>query len=388
MNTNLLRQSLMVSAVSLAALPQRRWSCLVIIVGMGCVVGVLLAMLSVTSGLTRMNRAGAPADRVIIVPRQADSEVQGGLSRDAAATILSAPGIARTSDGKPRGSAEVVTQLPPVEGFAEGSLGVRGVGPTGIALRSEFRIVSGRLFRRGLHELVVGEAARRMYGLKLGDTMILPDGDWPIVGIFAAGGGSLESQLLADIDTLMATLRTNDFGSVLLRLASPTDFDRFRQWVMTNPTLSVDVERQADYYVRRHSGVMGFFELIALTVVTLLAIGALFGSVNIMYGAVSARTREIGTLRAMGFGAVPIAVSVILEALVLSLLGAVLGACVAWFVSNGKLNAAGSPVFENYISPRLVAIGMVWALGLAVLGSLFPAIRAGRLSVAEALRAT
>jgi putative ABC transport system permease protein len=382
-----LRQSVVVSLLSLAEVPQRRWSSLVIVVGMACVVGVLLSMLSVTSGLLRAHFAASDPRRVIVVSQQASNENQGGLSREAVATIASAPGIRRGADGKVLASAEVVSQLPPAEGFAEGSLNVRGIGPVGLAIRPELRIVAGRMFGRGHHELIVGQAAHRMFHVKIGDVMILPDGDWRIVGIFSAGGGFLESELMADAGTLQTSARRTDFGSVLLQLDTPAELVKLRQWLQANPTLSVDAYPQPDYYLRKVSGVTGFFTAVALTVTTLLAIGALFGSVNIMYGAVSARVREIATLRAMGYESVPIAVSVVLEAIFLSLFGAAIGAGAAWLISNGKLNTAGSPVFENYVSPRLLAIGFGCAVVLALLGSLFPAIRAGRLSVADALRA-
>ena len=384
---NALRQSVVVSRISLAGLPQRLWPSLVIVVGSACVIGVLLAMLSVTAGLIRAYRSGDDPRRVIIFGKSSSGE-QHGLARAAAGTLLNAPGIGRDSEGKPLADAELLVQLPPVPGFAEGSLQLRGIGPAGIAIRSELRFIAGRMYQRGLHEVIIGNAAHRAFGLNVGDFVIMPDGKWPVVGVFAAAGGILESELLADGETLMSATGTNDFGSMLAQLESPAALETLRAWLTSNPTLSVGVEKQADYYARTVASLTRFFSLMAVVVSTMLATGALFGAINVMYGAVSARTREIATLRAIGYESLPIAVSVICESLMLSLLGATLGAGIAWLISNGKLNSIGSSVFENSITPRLLAIGFAWAVVLAVFGSLFPAIRAGRLAIAQGARPT
>jgi putative ABC transport system permease protein len=384
---NTLRQSLVVSRISLAGLPRRLWPSLVIVVGAACVIGVLLAMLSVTAGVVRAYRSGDDPRRAL-VHGKSSSGGQDGLSRAAVATILNAPGIARDSAGKPLADAEVHVQLPPVTGFAAGSLQLYGIGPAGIAIRSELRFVAGRMYQRGLHEVIIGNAAHRLFGLSIGDFVIMPDGKWPIVGIFSAAGGILESELLADGETLMSTTGTNSFDSMLVQLENPAAFDALRSWLTTNPTLSVGVETQADYYARSVASLTRFFSFMAVVVGAMLAVGALFGAINIMYGAVSTRTREIATLRAIGYESLPIAISVVFESVVLSLLGAMLGTGIAWLISNGKLNSIGSAVFENSVSPRLVAIGFAWALALALFGSLFPAIRAGKLEIAEAARAT
>jgi putative ABC transport system permease protein len=384
---NVLTQSFVVSRIGLAGLPQRLWPSLVIVVGTACVIGVLLAMLSVTAGVVRAYRAGEDPGRVIVYGKSASGETHG-LTREAAGTILNGPGIARDSVGKPLADAEFLVQLPPVPGFAQGSLQLRGIGPAGVTLRPELQLNAGRMYQRGLHEVIVGNGAHRAFGLNVGDFVIMPDGRWPVVGIYSAAGGIVESEVLADGETLMPTTGTNGFGSMLVQLESPAAFDTLRAWLTTNPTLAVGVDRQADYYANTVASLTRFFSFMALLVGTMLAIGALFGAINIMYGAVSARTREIATLRAIGYESLPIAISVVCESLVLSLLGAALGAGLAWLISNGKLNSIGSAVFENSVTPRLMAIGFGWAVVLAVFGSLFPAIRAGKLEIAEAARAT
>lgn len=385
---SLLSQSLVVSRLSLASLRQRGWSALVIVVGTACTIGVLLAMLSVTAGLLHAARAGGDPLEVIIHSQQSSGELGGGISRADVATILSAPGIATGADGKPIGDAQLVRQLPPAAGFAEGSLQLRGIGPGGVALQRGFHIVAGRMFRPGLHEIVVGAGANRQFDLKVGDRMILPDGDWPIVGIFSSQGGTVEGLLLADAKTLMTSMRVPDFGSVLVRLENPAALGKLQQWLSSNPTLAVVAERQTDYYLRMVAGPTEFYTVIAIVVGMMLGIGALFGAVNIMYGAVNTRTREIATLRAVGYEAWPVGIAVLLEAILLACAGAALGCGIAWWVFNGKLNSIGSQIFANAVSPRLVAIGFGWAVSIAVLGALLPAIRAGRLAVAQALRPT
>lgn len=383
---NVLRQSVIVARIGLAGLPQRLWPSLVIVVGAACVIGVLLAMLSINAGLMRAYRTGDDPRRVIVLGKSSSGSLRG-LSREAAATILNAPGIARDAAGKPLADPKLAWQLPPVLGFAQGSLQLYGIGAAGLGIHTELHFVAGRIFRRGLHEVIIGDAAHRAFGLKLGDFVIMPDGKWPIVGIFSTGGSILESQLLADGETVMSSTSMNSFDSVLVQLKDPSSFEALRSWLTTNPTLSVVVERQSDYFARSVASLTRFFSFMAVIVAAMLAIGALFGAISILYGVVSARTQEIATLRAVGYESLPIAISVVVESLVLSLLGALLGMGLAWLISNGRLNSIGSSVFENTVSLDLMAIGLAWAAVLAICGALFPAIRAGRLEIAEAARA-
>jgi putative ABC transport system permease protein len=234
--------------------------------------------------------------------------------------------------------------------------------------------------------VIIGVAAARAYHLHVGDTIILPGGTWPIVGTFADDGSILESQFVGDADTLMTAGQMSGLGSVIVRLESPNAFEAFEQWLATNPALKVTAERQSDYSLRSANQYSAFFTELTYVVGTIMALGALFGIVKLTYAAVSVRTREIATLRAFGYQPVPVAVAVLLETTVLSLAGALLGAGAAWILFNGKHEAALHNVFDLSVSQRLVALGVVWALVFALLGGLPPAIRAPRLSVADALR--
>ena len=190
---------------------------------------------------------------------------------------------------------------------------------------------------------------------------------------------------MADAQTLMATTRRAGFGSVVARLVDPDEFETFRTWLTTNPTLRVTAERQSDYYLRL--GSQGrFYDTMAFVVGAVMSFGALFGAVNILYSSVRARAREIATLRAMGYEPVPLGVSVVFEALFLSLLGAIAGIVLAWSLVDGH-ESGSSMVFKWSISPTLIALGIGWAVMLALFGSLLPAIRAARIPVAAALRA-
>jgi putative ABC transport system permease protein len=379
-----LTQSLTVTRLSIAGLRPQLWSSLVIVVGMACVTGVLVSMLSVTAGMLRVLADSGDPGRAIVLPARDLDERGADLTPALVGTILNAPGIARSADGQAIGDAEVVVNVPPADGFAQGSLNIRGIGPQGMALRPELRMVAGRMFRSGRQELMVGAAGARTFHYKVGDKIIMPDGDWPIVGVFI-GGGAIESQLMADAQTLMASTRRSGYGSVLARLVDPGQFETFHRWLTTNPTLRVTAERQSDYYTRQ-GGQNHFYNTMAYFVGAVMSFGALFGAVNILYSSVRKRTREIATLRAMGYLPLPVAISVVFESLFLSVLGAIAGILVARALLDGH-ESGSSIVFRWSISPALMALGLGWAIMLALFGSLFPAIRAARVPVAAALRA-
>jgi len=246
-------------------------------------------------------------------------------------TIADAPGLLRGRDGKAVASAEALV-LTPVTRKADGkpvTAAVRGVGPVGAAVRPEIRLVEGRMFRPAVRELVVGRAARNQFrGLDVGDHIELHDGDWTIVGTFE-GGGEHDSEMLADAETLLSAFQRNQFQSVTALLASPADFQLFRDSITANPALHVDVKRENEYLAEQSKPLRQLYSTIAYGVGGIMAIGALFGALNTMYSAVSARTREIATLRAIGFGPAAVVLSVFVEALLLALTGAAIGALVS-----------------------------------------------------------
>ena len=249
-----LRACLAAIWLNLASLRQRLWPALVVVAGVACVVGVLLSMLSVTVGLRQAwQRAGSP-DRAIILPASAQDEGDGTISRSQAVIIQDAPGIARDAKGRAIADSEMLTGLD-VRRRATGGHGfilLRSFGPEALAVRPEFHIVAGRMFRPGKHELIVGaEAPGQFLGVGLGDKVEMPDGPWPVVGVFRTNDDVVQSELVADSDTVMAVLRHPDYNSVIVRLAGPDGLAALKRAITTNPALSVTVERQSDYYNRR-----------------------------------------------------------------------------------------------------------------------------------------
>jgi putative ABC transport system permease protein len=352
---------------------------------MACVVGVLLSMLSITRGYLRIYEiAGNPA-RAIVTSVGSGNEYGSTITLDDLGLILSAPGIKKDRVDAALASAENSITIP-VEGFADGDLLVRGIGPHGVSLRPGFRIVTGRYFRPGVRELIVGVGAERAFRLPVGSHVIMPDGEWPIVGAFSAAGGLLESELVSDSTMLMTSSRKNAFNSVLVDLQGSASFGAFDRWLERNPSLHVKVERQTDYYRRTSAEDANFFQVLAYTVGAIMAIGAIFGAAKILYAMVSVRAREMATLRTFGFAASAVAVSVLLESILLCLAGGTLGAGLAWLAFDGRPTAYTNNVFHLAVTPRMIASALGWATALAIVSGGVPALKAGRLQIATALR--
>ncbi len=385
----MIRQIFIVAGLNFRSMKQRVWQSLVIVTGMGATIGVLLSMMSLTEGLHQAYlKAGDPM-RAIVVSQGVENEPGSTITRAMAPLIIDAPGIAKDSDGTPLADRGINASLPVIRlNGTKGNTTMRGVGPKALKVRPEIQLVAGRMFQAGKREMIVGVGAQAQYrNMKIGDKVILPDGEWPIVGSFKSGD-VLEGQVLGDVDTVMTATRRKNYNTILVRLASHDSLDTFKKALTTNPALSVSVERHSDWYQRFTAGFTAFLTGLAYAVGIIMAIGALFGCLNTMYAAVSTRGREIATLRALGFGAFPVAVSVILEAVVLSVGGALIGAAIAWALYDGKQDVFGNNIFYLKVSPGLIELGVIWAFIVALLGGLFPSIRAARRPVVEALRAT
>ncbi len=385
----MLRQIWIVSALNFKSLKSRFWQSMVIVVGLAATVGVMLSMLSVAAGMRQAYLNAGDPNRAIVVSKGVEQEGQSAITRAMAPMIAAAPGIAKDKGGKPLADRNLNMGVPVLR--KDGSKGfttMRGLTEVGQGVRPELKIVQGRMFQSGKREMIVGVGAQMMFQhMQVGDKVILPDGEWPIVGVFATGD-LLEGQLVGDTETLITSLHKTSYNTVLVRLTSPDALNRLKSALTTNPTLSVDVIRHSDWYARIASQSTFALALLGYTVGTVMAIGALFGCLNTMYSAVSTRGREIATLRALGYSAFPVAVSVILEAVLLSITGALIGAGIAWALYDGKQDLFGNSVFHLSVSPAQVQLGVIWAAVVALLGGLFPSIRAARRPVVEALRAT
>ncbi len=385
----MLRQIFIVSALNFKSLTSRFWQSMVIVVGLAATIGVMLSMLSMSAGMRQAYLNAGDPGRAIVVSKGADQEGQSTITRADAPLIADAPGIAKDKDGKPLADRGLNMGVPVLR--KDGSKGyttMRGLADKGQGVRPEMHIVAGRMFEPGKREMIVGVGAQTMFQhMQVGDKVILPDGEWPIVGVFATGD-LLEGQLLGDTETLLSAMHKTAYNTVLVRLASPDSLDTFKRALTTNPALSVTVERHSDWYKRVASESTFALALLGYVVGAVMAIGALFGCLNTMYSAVSTRAREIATLRALGYGAFPVAVSVILEAVVLAVTGALIGAGIAWALYDGKQDVFNNSVFHLSVSRAQFELGVTWAVVVALAGGLLPSIRAARRPVVEALRAT
>jgi putative ABC transport system permease protein len=307
--------------------------------------------------------------------------------------IETAPGIARTPEGKPAVSPEVLmaVNLPRRSNGELIAASVRGITSTALAVRPEIQLTSGRMFTPGLRELVVGQTMPDTFrDLSLGDRPSFLGGEWIVVGTFSSNGDAHESEMLTDATTLMSAGQRTVYNAATVQLESPDRFDEFKAAVTSNPNLKVDVQREVDYYTAQATGIATLLKVVANVIGTIMATGALFGALNTMYSAVSARTVEISTLRAIGFGSTAVVVSVLAEALVLALIGALAGAALAWLFFNGNAVTTGGVLtqvtLQLDVSAPLIITGMIWAIAIGLIGGLFPAVRAARQPVAIGLR--
>jgi putative ABC transport system permease protein len=380
--------------MNLRSLPQRLWTSAVIVIGIAGVVGVLVSVLAMGTGFSNaMTSTGRPG-YAIVLRSGSTNETGSSIGVDAAQTIMDAPGIARLPDGKPAASPEMfvsVNMLRKEDGGRSGIV-VRGVTPAGIAIRTEIKLTEGRMFTPGLRELIAGRGAQSEFaGLEVGDEVMLRDGPWSVVGTFTAAGTAEESTLFTDSNTLMSGYQRNVYNSVRMKLESADAHQGFSDALTTNPTLSVNVMTEQEYYRQAAQNVDSLFSVITYVVGVIMAIGAVFAAINMMYSAVSARSVEIATLRAIGFGAGGVVASVLAEAFVLAVIGAAVGAAIAMLLFNGNTvslgGTVGSIVTEMRVTPALIGAGIGLACFVGFLGGLFPAIRAARLPVATALRA-
>jgi putative ABC transport system permease protein len=391
----MMRQFAAISWMNLQTLPQRLGASSVIVVGIAGVVAVMVSVLAMSAGFRHTLADAGRADRAIVLRGGSDAELNSNLTRTDIATISNAPGIARDGSGAALLSSELVTvvNVPRVDTGTDANVTLRGVGLTLTGVRPELKMIDGRLFRPGVRELIVGAGAVKQFrGLSTGSVLHLRNADWTVTGIFTSNGDVHESELLADVDTVGSTIERSGYSSAVALLDSAADFTGFKDALTTDPQLKVDVEREPDYYAAQSQQLTKTINIVGKTVAVIMGIGAMFGALNSMYSAVAARGREIATLRAIGFGALPVLLSVMVEALLLSLLGGIIGAGLAWLFFNGHTvstlgGAFAQVVFKLTVTQGLILTGIAWACVIGMLGGFFPALRAARLSVADALRA-
>jgi putative ABC transport system permease protein len=398
---NWLTQVGAVTATAVRTIPQRRGASAATVFGIAGVVVVFIAVLSIGEGFRRTMRAAGSPDNALILRNGSDSEMMSVLLGDATDIIAQTPGIAHgaPAPGEPSialSSAElfVVVDVPKRSTGTPANVPLRGVQPAAFAVRPGLQITSGRKFEWGKNEILVGAGAQRAFrGLEVGSRLRWGQNEWTVVGTFAAGGAVWESELWCDAAVLQpAYRRGNSFQTVLAKLESPAAFDRFKDTLTTDPRLDLQVLRETEYYANQGRTLNGIIRGLGFTISILMAIGAVFGALNTMYSSVSARTREIATLRALGFGAGPVVVSVLAEAMLLALAGGGIGALVAYFGVDGfrtstlNWDTFSQVTFAFDVTPGLVLSGTLFAVAMGLVGGLFPALRAARLPVTAALR--
>jgi len=318
-----------------------------------------------------------------------------GFGREETRIIADKPGLARRSEGA-LSSAElfVIIDLPKRSTGTDANVPLRGVEPAAFHVRQDLKIIKGRAFDWGKNEVIAGTgAAQEFAGLEVGNKLKVGRNEWSVVGIFSAAGGTGESEVWTDAKVLQQAYHRGDsFQSVYATLTSPDAFNQFKDALTTDPRLNVKVLRQTDYYAEQSTVLTTLITTLGVLIASLMAVGATFGALNTMYSSVSARTREIATLRALGFGSGAVVASVMLESLAVALFGGALGAGVAYVACNGfhaatvNWQSFSQVTFAFAVTPPLLMQGIIWATVIGLLGGLFPAIRAARLPLAAALR--
>jgi putative ABC transport system permease protein len=391
-----LTQTLAVLMLNIRTIPARLSSSAVAIVGIAGVVVVFVSVLSIAAGFTAVMQGSGSPDRALVLRTGADSELTSGVTGPDVDIIKQAPGIRRGDTGiLAAGELLVIIDLPKKSTpDAPANVPVRGVSAESIAMRKEFSIVEGRMFRFGTNEVVVGRGASGQFaGLTVGNTVISGQNRWAVVGTFEADGGVAETEVWADARTLQGAYRRgNTYQSVLAQLDSRDSYDAFRDWLTANPQLSVAIRRENEYYATQSQAMSRLIRTIGFGIAGLMGIGAVFGAILTMYTAVATRAREIATLRALGFNTGSVLVSILVESLVLGAIGGVIGGAAAYFAFNGyqtstmNFQTFSQVAFAFRVTPQLLAMGLFYALMMGLVGGLFPAIRAARLPIPVALR--
>lgn len=372
-----------------------RWSSTVVaVLGIAGTVGVFVAMLALAKGFKMTLVASGSPSNALLLRGGATSEMSSAVSLDQVRIIEDAPGVARDSSG-PLVSPEVVVIAPfPLKSTgSDANVQVRGVSPKALAVRN-IKVVSGHFFQPGLDELVVGRNVARTYaGFDLGNTVKFGGGTWRVVGVFDAGGSAFDSEVWCDADVLRGVYKRpqNNFQSVTVRLTSPEAFDHFKDALTSDPRLTLDVEREIEYYDKQSQALTRLITVLGTMVALVMGVGAVFGALNTMYSAVAERSREIATMRALGFGAGSVVTSFVFEALCIAFVGGLIG-CIGVLPLNGMTTGAmnwqtfSHLAFAFRVTTPLLVGGLIFALIMGLAGGVPPAVRAARARIAVALR--
>lgn len=384
----MLKQTTAVTLLNLRSIPQRWGMSLATVLSIALVVGVLLGFMAMASGF-RATLDGAGSDDVAIMLRGgAMAEMNSTVSREEVRLLEVAPGIAAGPQGEPLLSSELYVVADGIKRTTQtpANLALRGVGEHGPGLRGQFSLVQGRMFEPGTGELVVGESVLREFeGFELGETVRLGQNNWTVVGVFSTGGSVFDSEIWADLGVIQNLYqRGSTVQTVRARLTSPDAIGALREYVENEPRLNLEVLSERAYFARSAGGTVTLIEWVGWPLAIVMAIGALAGAWNAMYASVDARTRELATLRAIGFGGFPAFIAAMVEAIVLAAFGGLIGAVATWLLFDGvSASTLGSGftqiVFAFAVTPDSVLQGVILAVIVGFLGGFVPAIRAARI---------
>lgn len=389
----MLKQIGAVTMINLRSIPQRWGMSLATVLSIALVVGVLLGFLAMANGFRATVDGSGSDDVAVILGSGAQAELNSGLSRDSVRLIEVAPGLATGADGEPIVSPELYVIADGTKRATgnDANLPLRGVGENAPALRDGFTLIEGRMFAPGSNELVVGEGVIREFaGFDLGETIRLGANEWRVVGVFSTGGSVFDSEVWADLGTIQNLYqRTGTVQSVRARLTSPEALEALQTYAEEEPRLDVDVASEREFFASSAGGTSDLIMILGWPLAIIMAIGALAGAWNAMYASVDARTREIATLRAIGFAGFPAFVGTMVESLALALIGGIIGAGVVYLVMDGmSASTLGGGftqiVFSFAVTPAAVIAGVIVALVVGAMGGFFPAIRAARVSILKA----
>ena len=392
---SMFRQATAIFRINMGTLTQRLGSSFVVVAGIAGVVGVLVSVLALGNGLQQTFAATGRADRAIVIAKGAFSEGNSLLSQDAVSTVASAAGVSKDAAGHALVSREFVTQLRLVAlaDRVPKNVILRGMEPRGLAIRPELRIVEGRAFQAGRHEVMVGRVLQSQFdGLRIGDSVPIQNDRWTIVGSFRVeGGGAHDSEIMGDAASLLSVYHRANYQSMIVRLSTPSSEARLEAALAKNPSLSVEVHREDQYFADQSKGIVRLLKALGYFVGAIMAIGAVFAALNTMYSAVDAQLTMLATLRALGFKASAVLIAIFWESFLLALIGALAGTAMAWLLFNGHtVNMMGSigsqTVFTLHISAQMLVLGAAWSILIGFIGGLFPALRAARMPVSVALR--
>jgi putative ABC transport system permease protein len=392
---NSLNQLAAVTVMNLRNLPSRLGTSLVAVVGIGGVVAVLVSLLSMGEGFRAALDLSGRDDVALVLRGGSPDELSSAFSREEVNVIVSAPGIARDAGG-PIASPEFYTivDLPMRSTGTAANVPFRGVTARAAGVREDFRIVAGRMFQTGKDEVIVGRGVFAQFGnVDLGQEVQWGSHTWRVVGVFEAGGSVSESEVWTDLSVLQGVYRRGSSVQVVrAQLSDPQAIGQLERWLDADPRVNATVRSEREFYADQSRILVTLIRYVGTAIAVLMGIGAVFAALNTMYSAVSSRTREIATLRALGFGAAPVLASVLLEAVVLGLLGGIAGGALVYLALNGyqasTLNwASFSQIsFAFTVTPRLLVTGVLYALILGLVGGLLPGLRAARMPITAGLR--